>query len=281
MAFEIQAHRGARAFFPENTLQAFCHAATLGVRVLELDLVVSKDHEIVVSHDPWLSGPLCSDPEGEPLRVDERRFPLYEMPYADILRFDCGRPHPSFPLQSRIVASKPLLATVFNGVDTFMAQAGLHGNMVYNLEIKSWPVQDGLLHPSPDRYAALVVQLVVAAALASRVRIQSFDWRVVREAWKISPHLCYGLLLDDRAKMLPFLSNLGFVPQYLNPHSSLVERELFDFLHLQGIKTIPWTVNRPEEMLLMQQTGADGIITDYPEIAVPLFSSCSTQQSGH
>ena len=281
MAFEIQAHRGGRAFFPENTLHAFCHAATCGVRVIELDLFVTKDHEVIVSHDPWLSGPLCSDPDGVPLGVDAKGFTLYDMPYADILRFDCGRPHPSFPQQSRIITAKPLLSTVFSEVDTFMLDAGLSGSMVYNLEIKSWPAEDGLLHPPPEQYAALVVQLVVAAGFTSRVRLQSFDWRVIREAWKICPHLCYGLLLDDRANMVPFLSDLGFVPQYLNPHLSLVDRDMFDFLHLQGIKAIPWTVNLPKEMLSMQQVGANGIITDYPELALSLFSSSSMPQSGY
>ncbi len=73
MVFEIQAHRGARSFFPENTIQAFCKAADLGVRVVELDLVVSKDHQIVVSHDPWLSGPHCSDPYGNLLSTENRQ----------------------------------------------------------------------------------------------------------------------------------------------------------------------------------------------------------------
>ena len=125
-AFEIQAHRGARSFFPENTLQAFCHAVALGIRVLELDLVVSRDHELVVSHDPWLSAPLCSDPQGHPLSMEDRwRYIMYDMQYADIASFDCGLPHPSFPDQVRILACKPLLPTVFREVDTFMASSGM------------------------------------------------------------------------------------------------------------------------------------------------------------
>ncbi|MEI6758047.1 MAG: glycerophosphodiester phosphodiesterase [Chlorobium sp.] len=274
MAFEIQAHRGARSFFPENTLQAFCKAADLGVRVVELDLVVSKDYQIVVSHDPWLSAPLCSDPHAHPLTAADRfRYTIYDMLYADISVFDCGLPHPSFSAQQRISASKPLLSTLFPAVDGYMLSAGMTGPMIYNLEIKSWPDKDGIFHPSPARYAALVVELVMAAGLSGRVRIQSFDYRVIREAWKLNRHLCYGLLIDERVNMELFLQKLGFRPRYVNPHFELVDQEMADGLHAQGIGMIPWTVNRIEDMLVMQQFGAEGVITDYPERAITLFGA--------
>ena len=282
MAFEIQAHRGARSFFPENTLQAFCHAAVLGVRVIELDLVVSKDHELVVSHDPWLSAPLCSDPQGRQLSKEDRwRYIMYDMKYADIASFDCGLPHPSFPSQVRIPVCKPLLATVFREVDTFMASSGMKERMIYNLEIKSWPEKDVVLHPSPDKYAALVVQLVQAEGLSSRVRIQSFDSRVIREAWRLNSRLCYGLLIDEKKNIPSSLQSLGFVPRYVNPHFSLVDREMTDGFHNQNILVIPWTVNDAEEMLAMKHLGADGIITDYPDQAIALFSEPLSPFSVH
>ncbi|MCX6179902.1 MAG: glycerophosphodiester phosphodiesterase family protein [Chlorobiales bacterium] len=274
MGFEIQAHRGARSFFPENTCQAFCKAADLGVRVLELDLVVSKDHEIVVSHDPWLSGPCCSDSHGHSLSYEDRlRYVMYDMAYVDIATFDCGLPHPSFSHQQRITACKPLLSTVFNTVDAYMILERMKGRMIYNLEIKSWPDKDGVFHPTPDRYAALVLRCVEEAGLSNCVRIQSFDSRVVREAWKRNPQLCYGLLIDEMKNMELCLQALDFLPQYVNPHVSLVNRELTEYLHAQHIKMIPWTVNNKVGMLAMKQGGADGIITDYPEIALELFGS--------
>lgn len=271
MDFEIQAHRGARAFFPENTLQAFCKAADIGVRVLELDLVVTKEEEIIVSHDPWLSAPHCSAPDGRPLGSDDRmRYIMYTMSYADIAAFDCGRPDPSFPRQQRVASFKPLLTSVFGTVDAYMASAGMKGRMVYNLEIKSWPGSDGVFHPPPGRYAGLVVRVVEEAGLSERVRIQSFDYRVVREAWKLNPELIYGLLIDEREHAGRFLHELGFVPRYVNPRFSLVDLQMAQYLHTRGISMIPWTVNRPEEMLAMKRFGAAGIITDYPEIALTL-----------
>ncbi len=272
MAFEIQAHRGGRELFPENTLQAFCHAASLGIRVLELDLVVSKDHQIVVSHDPWLSAPLCSDPYGHRLSIEDRfRYIIYDMNYADISSFDCGWPHPSFPLQLRVTSFKPLLTTVFRDVDAYMASSGMKGRMMYNLEIKSFPDKDGLFHPPPDQYAALVVQLVETARLSWRVRIQSFDERVIRAAWRVNPRLCYGLLIEEGKNPGRLLRELGFIPRYVNPHFSLVDREMTEAFHEEGIGMIPWTVNGREEMLAMKLLGAEGIITDYPERAITLF----------
>ncbi len=272
MAFEIQAHRGGRTQFPENSLQAFCHAVALGIRVLELDVVVSKDHQIVVSHDPWLSAPLCSDPHGHPLSTEDRfRYILYDMVYADIATFDCGLPHTSFPGQVRVATIKPLLSTVFRELEGYMVSMGMKGSVTYNLEIKSWPDKTGIFHPPPARYAALVLQLVEAAGLSLRVRIQSFDYLLLREAWRLNPLLCYGFLIDEAKDMDRILCELDFLPRYVNPHFSLVDREMRDALHEQGIGMIPWTVNRTEEMLAMEQIGAEGIITDYPERAIALF----------
>ncbi len=271
MVFEIQAHRGARSFFPENTIQAFCKAAELGVRVVELDLVVSKDHQIVVSHDPWLSGHHRSDPLGNPLSPEDPQRHMYDMLYRDIAAYDCGLPHPSFPLQQRIASCKPLLSTVFTRVDACMASVGMKGRMTYNLEIKSWPDKDGIFHPSPDWYAALVLRLVEASGLSNRIRIQSFDYRVVREAWKLNPQLCYGLLIEEPENMEQLLRTVGFNPQYVNPHVSLADRDMAEYLHAQSIRMVPWTVNSKEDMLAMRQCGADGIITDYPELAFSLF----------
>ncbi len=274
MTFEIQAHRGARSFFPENTLQAFCKAAELGVRVLELDLVVSRDSRIVVSHDPWLSPPSSCDPldrqSGDPTPAC---LTIYEMDYAEVAAFDCGMADSSFPDQKRVKACKPLLSEVFAAVEATMASASMTGRMTYNLEIKSWPERDGAFHPAPERYAQLVVQEVRASGLVDFVRIQSFDDRVVREVWKIERGLSCGILVDEGDsldKIETRLDNLGFLPRYVNPHYSLVDRRLAGILHERGAGMIPWTVNRPEEMLSMKRLGADGIITDFPEKALAL-----------
>ena len=261
MTFEIQAHRGARAFFPENTLQAFRKAADLGCRVIELDLNVSRDLRLVVSHDPWVNVP-----SGE---GSAKRF-FYSMNFEEISRFGCGEPSPDFPRQQRVEAVRPELAEVFRAVEAHLRDAGRPGEMTYNLEVKSWPERDGEAHPPPIEYAALVLREIAASGLERRARLQSFDARIVAEAKRLMPDLCYGLLVENRAAFGSFPASPGFVPEYVNPRYDLVDEALVSWLHGLGAKVVVWTVNRPEEMLRMKRLGVDGLITDHPEIALHL-----------
>jgi len=90
--FEFRPDRGGRQFFPENTLQAFRSAADNGFRVVELDLHVSRDRRVVVSHDPLLPSSKGLHGAG---RLGQR---IYSLTYSEIAGFDCGVPHPDFPL---------------------------------------------------------------------------------------------------------------------------------------------------------------------------------------
>ena len=65
MEFEIQGHRGSRGLMPENTIPAFKKAIDLGVHTLELDVVISKDKQVVVSHDPFFNPNCTTDPSGK------------------------------------------------------------------------------------------------------------------------------------------------------------------------------------------------------------------------
>jgi len=261
MIIEIQAHRGARAFFAENTLQAFCKAADLGCGVVELDLCVSQDRRIVISHDPWVD-----DVSDCPLT---RRW-LYSMKYDEIACYDCGAASPRFPLQQSVRAARPLLTEVFDEIEAHLQRIGRPGAMIYNLEVKSWPERDGIAHPPPAEYAALVLGDIAASGIETRVRLQSFDERIVSEARALMPRLSLGLLVKNRNAFEAFRDRLGFVPEYVNPRFDLIDEALVERLHGMGAKVVVWTVNSPEEMLRMQRLGVDGIITDHPEIVLSL-----------
>jgi glycerophosphoryl diester phosphodiesterase len=261
MIFEIQAHRGARAFYPENTLQAFCKAAELGCDVIELDLVVSRDSRVVVCHDPWIS---CSSADGMSAGT------IFSMNYEQIARFDCGAVSTAFPYQQRVQAVRPLLSEVFRTVEAYLCSIGRPGAMIYNLEVKSWPEHVGAYHPPPAAYAALVLREITDSGLENRIRLQSFDGRLIREARRMKPSLCYGLLVENRAVLKDFPDYPGFVPAYVNPRFDLVDTALVTWLHSLGARVVSWTVNCPEAMLAMKRFGLDGIITDHPEIALHL-----------
>ncbi len=269
---EIHAHRGARSFFPENTIEAFLKAVELGADAIELDLCVSGDNRVVVSHDPYMQAGLCADPEGRPVeKQDEKRFRLYTMTYSEIVRFDCGLCTGEFPMQKRVRASKPLLADVFSAVEQYCGEARKERTMIYNLEVKSWPEGDGVLHPPPFEYAALVVDAANSSGISSRIRVQSFDGRLLEEVRNGEPSLCLGLLTGRWQDPEKALQKLGFIPRYLNAHFSTVAAELVSSLHEQGIGIVPWTVNSVETMRSLADMGVDGIITDHPERAIEVL----------
>ncbi len=142
--------------------------------------------------------------------------------------------------------------------------------MVYNLEVKSWTDLDGIAHPCPERYTELVLSEIRASGVGSRVRLQSFDARIVSHARRQAPGLCLGLLAESPEQLADIPDRCGFVPDYVNPRFDLVDRELVLRLHRLGAKVVVWTVNAPERMVAMKALGADGLITDHPEIALQL-----------
>ncbi len=78
---EVQGHRGARSQRPENTLPAFEYALEQGVDTLEMDMAVTKDGVIVISHEPLLSRGLCLDPKGRPVTTD---IPIHALTLAQV-----------------------------------------------------------------------------------------------------------------------------------------------------------------------------------------------------
>src|SRR4028118_203743 len=72
-SFDLQGHRGCRGLMPENTIPAFLKALDLGVTTLELDVVISKDQQVVVSHEPFFSSEICKDPEGKAITKDQEK----------------------------------------------------------------------------------------------------------------------------------------------------------------------------------------------------------------
>jgi glycerophosphoryl diester phosphodiesterase len=115
---EVHGHRGCRGLRPENTLPAFLHAVALGVDVVELDVVISQDNQVVVSHEPWLSARLGRDALGQLIDpAQEQQFNLYQLPYATIERCSVGEwPHPNFPSQQPTLSHRPLLREVLQQV---------------------------------------------------------------------------------------------------------------------------------------------------------------------
>lgn len=265
---EVHGHRGCRGLLPENTLPAFLHALALGVDVLEMDVVISADMQVVVSHEPWLNPLICRGPDGEQMAPETPpRFNLYQMPYQRIRVCNCGLlRHPDFPGQHVQAATKPLLREVLATVEASCQQLR-RAPVWYAIEVKSSPVGDGYYHPGPATFLALVMAEIAVAQVQARTHLLSFDQRVLQVAHRQFPALATCLLIEDDLAWPRHIQALGFVPATLGPHFSTVTPLAAQELRSRfpGLRLVPWTVNTLVDMARLRKLGVDGLTTDYPD----------------
>jgi glycerophosphoryl diester phosphodiesterase len=271
--FEIQGHRGSRGLMPENTIPAFIKALDLGVDVLELDVVISKDKQVVVSHDPFFNPDITTDKNGIFVDKTDTRN-LYTLDYKDIAGFDVGqRGNPRFPEQQKMAVVKPLLTDMLKAVEVYRIEKKLP-EFHYNIELKSLPKEYNISQPEVAEFSALVYAEIIKQIAPERVVIQSFDFNVLKHWHEMTAN---GTFKKMRLSALiePAASNvvqknldiLGFTPEIWSPYYLRLGKRKVKQLHQLGIKVIPWTVNDLPAMQKMKAIGCDGLITDYPDKA--------------
>jgi glycerophosphoryl diester phosphodiesterase len=276
--FDIEGHRGARGWMPENTIPAFKKGLQLGADTLELDVVVTKDRKLVVSHEPWFSSVISLDKDGNRIPIEsQKQNNIYRMTYAEVQQFDVGSiGNKDFPGQEKIKVSKPLLTDVFKEVGEFARQNKLPTPR-YNIEIKTEPNGDEIFNPSPDIFAQLVYDEIRNAKMLKHVIVQSFDVRALQVMHKIAPHIPLALLVANKDGLEKNLETLGFAPDVYSPIFTLVDTDTVSKCRKQNIKIIPWTVNETADLKRMKDLDLDGIITDYPDRAVEIFKTAKSR----
>ena len=267
--FDLQGHRGCRGIMPENTIPGMLKALDIGVTTLEMDVVISKDKQVVLSHDPYMSHFITTKPDGTYVTEEEEKsIRIYEMNYEEVSRFDVGlKPHPRFPKQQKMAVVKPLLSQLIDSVENYanMAKRKLP---FYNIETKLLPTGDGINHPEPATFVDLIMQVVKSKGIEERVTIQSFDFRTLKYLHEKYPHIQVAALVEasDKRNFEEQLHELGFTPTIYSPNFELVNESLIHRCHKLGMKIIPWTVNDKEKFDQLRRMGVDGIITDYPNL---------------
>lgn len=265
--FDVQGHRGARGIMPENTIQGMIKALELGVTTLEMDVVISKDKQAVVSQEPYFNHEFSLTPAGkEILFKDEKKNNIYQMDYAEVRKFDVGsKIHPRFTGQQKIKAYKPLLGELIDSVENYVKSNKLV-KPDYNIETKLIRKGDAVFQPSPEEYVEIIMTIVKQKKLEKRVIIQSFDIRTLQYLHKKYPKIRTSLGIDEKEDFEINIKELGFNPTIYSPYSVLVGKSLVDKCHAAGIKIIPWTVNSLKDLKYLISLGVDGIITDYPNL---------------
>ena len=286
--FDLQGHRGARGLAPENTLEGFRAALAVGVTTLELDLGLSRDGVVVVTHDAALNPEITRGPDGKFLASPGP--PIRSLTFAELQHYDVGRIRPGtayatrFPRQQGVDGARiPRLADVFA-----LTRGSGAAHIRFNIETKIAPTQ-GHGSPEPETFAQALAAEIRAAKLEDRVSVQSFDWRTLIALKAIAPEIARvcltveadwednlarnrpgaspwtaGFDLDDFGGSAPRLAAaagcMTWSPYFRNvTEASLAEAKA------AGIAVVPWTVNEVADMGRLIGMGVDGLITDHPE----------------
>jgi glycerophosphoryl diester phosphodiesterase len=287
-SFDLQAHRGGRGLWPENTLASFAGALSLGVNTLELDCAVTKDGVVVISHDPLLNPEITRDANGKFLETHGPSF--FSLTYAEIQRYDVGRLKPGTKYAEGFPDQKPrdgLRVPRLSDVFALVRRSG-NRNVRFNIETKITPEKPDET-PGPQAFAEAVVRVVRDAKMEKRVSIQSFDWRTLTVVQKIAPEIETVALTTQRPNggnvqvgapgASPSLGGLdvddfgGSVPKAVkasgarvwSPNYGDVAAAQVEEAHNLGLKVIPWTVNETADMEKFIDMRVDGIITDRPD----------------
>lgn len=234
--------------FPENTLPAFEYAICVGADFVELDVAVTLDDVVVVSHDPKLNRLICRSPGGPKV--------IRELTLAELTTWDCGaRRNPRFPRQTPVPGARiPTL-------DQVLALANVH-NVRFNIEVKSFPEHPELT-PQPARFAELVCQAIEGRGLEDRVMVQSFDFRILRAVRRIVPQVRLAALYAGRPTDFISIAREAEA-DVIAPHHALAARKKVYAAHSAGLQVVPWTANTQRTWRRLIDAHADGIITDDP-----------------
>ena len=293
-AIDLQGHRGARGLLPENTLPAFQRALDLGVTTLELDIAITSDGVLVISHDPLLNPDLTRDAAG---RFIEQHGPaIHSMTWAQLQAYDVGRLKPGteyarqFPDQKPVDGTRiPRLADLFE-----LVKRSGDEKVQFAIETKLVPDKPDET-PLPEPFARAVVDEIRKAGMASRSQILSFDWRTLQVVQKIAPEIATVYLtiqrrFDNIGAGRPEGSRWtagfqyrdhGSVPKMIKAAGGSHWSAYYDDLDVQkvkeaqslGLKVLAWTVNDPAVMARMIDYGVDGLITDRPDLARKLLEA--------
>jgi len=296
--FDFQGHRGGRDARPENTLIAFAYGMEMGETTLEMDMQMTKDGRIVISHNPVMNPNIAKDPDGHYVKAG--LYDIRTMTLAEIQKFDIGTMNPAAgdyyeghgkTQLSAPGAKMPTLEEVFE-----LANSYGNDKILFNLETKSYadPLDPAYKNnPDPVVFVTAVNEIIKKYNMEDRVTLQSFDWNTLKIMKKVNPNItlvalsseqeswgrqegCYLKIGEKKAS--PWLGGLN-INDYngdyvkaahviganvVSPYWEELSPQLVSEAHGLGMKVVPWTVNNPKDMNMLIDMGVDGIISDKP-----------------
>ena len=293
----IHGHRAARGVLPENTMIGFRHTLDIGLKVVELDVLITADGVPVVTHYPRLMAAATRDKNGRWLPDDSPL--IYAMSFNTLQEFDVGGLRAStdygekYPDQAFLTGVRvPSLAQV-----AALIKEPEFEDVWLNLEIKSTPEAPENTPPLPDLVSS-VLQTLIDQQVTDRVFIQSFDWRVLSELQRQMPDMPRSYLSYDHREHPTMVVNIyegsiwmdgvslaahdGALPQAIaslggqiwSPYFKDITPARLAQAHEAGLIVNAWTVNDTRDIHRMIELGVDGIITDYPARVQRCLMAC-------
>lgn len=244
----VHGHRGARAMRPENTIPAFQYAIDIGVDFLEMDVAVTKDNVLVISHDPHINKVICQGPH--------TGVAIHELTLSELREYDCGAlKNPHFPKQ------QPAPGTRIPTLDEVLS-LGEGNGVQFNIETKSFPDHPELT-PPPDVFAKMMLDVIRKHKMESRSIVQSFDFRTLRAMKQLAPGIRLAALWEGGRRPFVEIAQEAMAG-IISPEFGLVTPEQVKAAHAAGFEVVPWTADTPEAWQKLIDAGVDAIITDDP-----------------
>ncbi|MES3001432.1 MAG: glycerophosphodiester phosphodiesterase [Pseudomonadota bacterium] len=283
LAFDLQGHRGTRGNAPENTLPAFERALEIGVTTLELDVGITADGVVVISHDPYLNPAITRDAKGQWL-TGEKGPLIHDLTYAQIQTYELGRINPDSAYAKTFSTQQPRDGTRMSTLQALFDRVKALGanDVRFNIETKLDPSRPGDT-VSPEEMTRALLKVIKDAGMTQRVTIQSFDWRSLKVSKQLEPTIptvCLTIQTanTDNTRDGSWTAGLkiaeaGNAPKMAkaagcavwSPNGGAVTEALVKEAQGLGLQVVVWTVNSPADIERFIAWGVDGLISDYPD----------------
>lgn len=294
--FDLEAHHGGRDVRPENTLYSYAYAIELGATSIECDMQLTKDGQIVMSHNPILNSDITRDENGN--YIENNKYDIRLMTVDELKKFDVGVMDPNcgeyYDLHGKTQftydAKIPTLEELMQLIQSYGDK-----NIVLNIETKSYPDPASAGYKNnadPKKFVEVFNNIVKKYDMEDRVVLQSFDWQTLIEMKKLNPNISTSALWQEQPswgrdseslrryekKKSPWLGGLD-IKDYqgnpvkaahaigadiISPYYTEISKQDVDEAHSLGMKVVPWTVNNEKDMNMLLDMGVDGIISDKP-----------------
>ena len=228
-------------------------AISFGVDGIELDVVVNKNQELVISHESYIDTNYCLTN-----KLDDESLNIYKMNITQIQSIDCGSKFvKEFPNQLKIKESKPTFKEFKKELNEY------NGDILFEIKCEYNLVNE--YFPKYENYAKIIFEETRYSKHLDKIYFMSFDYRILNELFKIMPNSKY-IYLSSNKEFEQEMKLLNFEPFGVGLDYNIISQKIIDLVHNKKQIIYGWTINDEKNSKILTSMGLDGVITDYPNI---------------